>query len=167
MYIPRPAKRLFTVDDARNRDLGSNSDSATPQTRLFVECILAYGTASIGVRRYCTHSRFLCQSCKSKVCSSCGFKATEQWVSLQNHLLPDCNWQHITFTMPHLLWPFFNNNWPLFMPCLAPPPGPCSSGPANRAWRSAFSVRCILTVASLTSNRTFTCPSPTGAQYQT
>ncbi|CAK9887179.1 MAG: hypothetical protein XXXJIFNMEKO3_LKCDNKCA_00127 (plasmid) [Candidatus Erwinia impunctatus] len=21
--------------------------------------------------------------------------------------------QHITFTMPHLLWPFFNNNWPL------------------------------------------------------
>nr|WP_329957249.1 transposase [Izhakiella capsodis] len=23
-------------------------------------------------------------------------------------------WQHITFTMPHLLWPFFNNNWPLF-----------------------------------------------------
>nr|WP_245166553.1 transposase [Candidatus Erwinia dacicola] len=21
--------------------------------------------------------------------------------------------QHITFTMPHLLWPFFSNNWPL------------------------------------------------------
>lgn len=24
----------------------------------------------------------------------------------------DCDWQHITFTMPHVLWPFFNNNWP-------------------------------------------------------
>ncbi|BBJ69775.1 hypothetical protein ECC18A13_p10170 (plasmid) [Enterobacter sp. 18A13] len=31
----------------------------------------------------------------------------------QSHILPDCDWQHITFTMPHLLWPFFNNNWPL------------------------------------------------------
>ncbi|ENT7860483.1 transposase zinc-binding domain-containing protein [Salmonella enterica] len=29
----------------------------------------------------CSHSRFFCQSCKSKSCSSCGFKATEQWVS--------------------------------------------------------------------------------------
>ncbi|MED9357728.1 transposase, partial [Escherichia marmotae] len=36
-----------------------------------------------------------------------------QWVSQQSHILPDCDWQHITFTMPHLLWPFFNNNWPL------------------------------------------------------
>ncbi|WP_323113223.1 transposase, partial [Enterobacter bugandensis] len=33
--------------------------------------------------------------------------------SQQSHILPDCDWQHITFTMPHLLWPFFNNNWPL------------------------------------------------------
>ena len=31
----------------------------------------------------------------------------------QSHILPDCDWQHITFTMPHLLWPFLNNNWPL------------------------------------------------------
>nr|WP_249424228.1 hypothetical protein [Klebsiella aerogenes] len=34
-------------------------------------------------------------------------------MSQQSHILPDCDWQHITFTMPHLLWPFFNNNWPL------------------------------------------------------
>ncbi|MEN4170952.1 transposase [Serratia marcescens] len=73
----------------------------------------------MGVRRYCcaspdcTHARFFCQSCKSKACSSCGLKATEQWIVEQQHILPDCDWQHITFTMPHLLWPFFNNNWPL------------------------------------------------------
>lgn len=34
-------------------------------------------------------------------------------MSQQSHILPDCDWQHITFTMPHLLWPFFNNHWPL------------------------------------------------------
>ncbi|EKP2170939.1 transposase [Salmonella enterica] len=49
----------------------------------------------------------------SKACSCCGFKAMEQWVSQQSHILADCDWQHITFTMSHLLWPFFNNNWSL------------------------------------------------------
>jgi len=37
-------------------------------------------------------------------------KATEQWIAQQRHILPDYEWQHITLTMPHLLWPFFNNN---------------------------------------------------------
>lgn len=34
-------------------------------------------------------------------------------MSQQNHILPDCDWQHITFTMLQLLCPFFNNNWHL------------------------------------------------------
>nr|WP_233268292.1 transposase [Pantoea sp. BAV 3049] len=55
---------------------------------------------------------FFCQTCKSKACSSCGLKATEQWIAEQQHILPDFDRQHITFTMPHLLWPF-NNNCPL------------------------------------------------------
>jgi len=41
---------------------------------------------------------------ESRASSSYGLKATEQWIGEQ---------QHITFTMPHLPWPFFNNNWPL------------------------------------------------------
>jgi len=71
--------------------------------------MLACGTTAIGGKRYCcaspdcTHSRFFCQSCRSKACSACGFKATEQWVAQQSHILPDGDWQHITFTMPHLL----------------------------------------------------------------
>lgn len=40
-------------------------------------------------------------------------KATEQWIAEQQHILPDCDWQHVTFTMPQLLWPFFSDNWPL------------------------------------------------------
>lgn len=59
----------------------------------------------MGIRRSycespdCTHSRFFCQSCNSKACSSCGFKATEEWVSQQSHILSDSVWQYI----PHLL----------------------------------------------------------------
>ena len=105
MYIPRPAKLLFTVDDAWNRFLARFGDRVTPWTQLCIERMLACGTTAMGVRRYCcsspdcSHSRFFCQSCKSKACSACGFKATEQWVTQQSHILPDCDWQHITFYM--------------------------------------------------------------------
>jgi hypothetical protein len=81
--------------------------------------MLACGTCLMDVRRncraskHCTHARFFCQSCKSKASRSCGLKTTEQWIAEQQHILPDCDWQHITFTILHLLWPFFNNNWPL------------------------------------------------------
>ncbi|RDL12928.1 IS91 family transposase, partial [Serratia fonticola] len=119
MYIPRPAKLLFQHDHGWSKYLDKHGDTLSDWTKLAVERMLACGTCLMGVRRYCcassdcTHARFFCQSCKSKACSSCGFKATEQWIAEQQHILPDCDWQHITFTMPHLLWPFFNNNWPL------------------------------------------------------
>ena len=119
MYTPRPAKLLFRHDDGWGRFLEKHGDGISEWTKLSVERMLACGTCAMGVRRYdcasadCTHSRFFCQSCKSKACSSCGIKATEQWIAQQQHILPDCDWQHITFTMPHLLWPFFNDNWPL------------------------------------------------------
>ncbi|MEG5901558.1 hypothetical protein [Enterobacter bugandensis] len=44
MYIPRPAKLLFTVDDGWNRYLGSNGDSVSPWTRLCIESMLACGS---------------------------------------------------------------------------------------------------------------------------
>ncbi|WP_336298352.1 transposase zinc-binding domain-containing protein, partial [Providencia sp. PROV143] len=67
MYIPRPTKLLFQYDDGWNRS---------------VEKMLACSTCAMGVRRYCcsspecTHSRFFCQTCKSKACSACGLKGT-------------------------------------------------------------------------------------------
>ncbi|MEX9996895.1 IS91 family transposase [Providencia vermicola] len=115
MYIPRPAKLLFQYDDGWNRFIDNNP--VDEWQLLSVEKMLACSTCAMGVRRYCcsspecTHSRFFCQTCKSKACSACGLKGTEQWISQQRHILPDCEWQHITLTMPHLLWPFFNNNW--------------------------------------------------------
>lgn len=43
-------------------------------------------------------------------------KATEQWIAEQEHILPACEWQHITFTMPDKLWSLFANNWTLLNP---------------------------------------------------
>nr|WP_260250414.1 transposase zinc-binding domain-containing protein [Morganella morganii] len=64
MYIPRPAKLLFTINDGWNRHLEKHGDNVSLWTRLCVERMLACGTCAMGVRRYCcaspdcTHSRF-------------------------------------------------------------------------------------------------------------
>ena len=64
MYIPRPAKLLFTVNDAWNTFLEKFGDSVSPWTRLCVERMLSCGTTAMGVKRYCcsspgcTHTRF-------------------------------------------------------------------------------------------------------------
>lgn len=49
-------------------------------------------------------------SCKSRFCSSCGKKATDIWIQTKFNTLPQTKWQHITFTMDALLWPFFQVN---------------------------------------------------------
>ncbi|QBY46727.1 Transposase zinc-binding domain protein (plasmid) [Arsenophonus nasoniae] len=168
MYIPRPAKLLFTIDDGWNKFLEKYGDSVSSWTSLSVERMLACGTCAMGVRRYCcassdcSHSRFFCQSCKSKACSSCGFKATEQWLAQQVHILPDCDWQHITFTMPHLLWPFFNNNWPLLNALFRAATELCCSWLANRVSKLVFSVPCILMAGNSINIRMFMFPSLEG-----
>lgn len=84
MYIQRPAKLLFRHDDAWSRYLDKHGDTLRDWTKLSVKRMLACGTCAMGMRRYCcsspdcTHSRFLCQACKSKACSSCGLKGTKQ-----------------------------------------------------------------------------------------
>ena len=46
-------------------------------------------------------------SCKSRFCSSCGKKATDHWIQTAFNTLPDTIWQHITWTLPAQLQPFF------------------------------------------------------------
>lgn len=58
----------------------------------------------------CSHTKVVCFTCKSRFCSTCGKKATEQWIEKQNAVLPQCQWQHITFTMPERYWIFFLYN---------------------------------------------------------
>jgi hypothetical protein len=52
-------------------------------------------------------------SCKSRPCSSCGYRATTQWQRERWAALPDTLYKGITFTMPDVLWPFFRENPPL------------------------------------------------------
>ena len=61
----------------------------------------------------CTHVNHVPFTCKSRFCSSCGKKATEHWVQTQLSVLPACDYQHITFTMPREFWRLFKDNWPL------------------------------------------------------
>nr|WP_083264822.1 transposase zinc-binding domain-containing protein [Candidatus Erwinia dacicola] len=56
MYIPRPAKLLFTIDDGWNRYLEKHGDSVSQWTPLAVERMRACGTCAMGVRRYCCGS---------------------------------------------------------------------------------------------------------------
>lgn len=53
-------------------------------------------------------------SCKSRFCSSCGKKATDDWIKNRFNTLPDTTWQHITFTMPADFWVLFWYNRYLF-----------------------------------------------------
>lgn len=56
----------------------------------------------------CTHEKRSAFTCKNRVCNSCGRIATENWMEKQKAILPFCEWQHVTLTMPSELWPFFN-----------------------------------------------------------
>ncbi len=55
----------------------------------------------------CNHVKRVAHTCKCKACFSCGKKATELWIAKQNGILPNTEWQHITFTMPDVFWDFF------------------------------------------------------------
>lgn len=46
-------------------------------------------------------------TCKSRFCSSCGKKATDNWIENSFRTLPNTKWQHITLTIPSKLWDFF------------------------------------------------------------
>ncbi|WP_235657606.1 MULTISPECIES: IS91 family transposase, partial [Pseudomonas syringae group] len=115
-YKPRPLKNLFTAN-------GCWADllEAGGLRQIEVESIskmLACGTSILGVKHYtcgnehCPHVKYLCNTCHCRACPSCGKKATDQWIAVQNNRLPDCPWQHLVFTLPDTLWSlFFYNRW--------------------------------------------------------
>ena len=45
-----------------------------------------------------------------RYCPTCGKKRTDQWIENLRAILPQNEWQHITFTMPDDLWPIFQQN---------------------------------------------------------
>lgn len=62
----------------------------------------------------CDHQKIVKHTCKSRFCSSCGKKATEQWIEKNLNTLPKVPWQQITFTLPKELRELFWLNRDLF-----------------------------------------------------
>jgi hypothetical protein len=73
--------------------------------------VLACKTEILGFHSYkcddCGHDKKVPHTCKSRFCSSCGKKATEQWIQTNMNILPNVPWQHITFTLPQELRDLF------------------------------------------------------------
>lgn len=54
----------------------------------------------------------VCFRCKSRSCPHCGVKAGEIWIQYLLTLVPDGEWQHITFTLPCEFWLLiYHNRW--------------------------------------------------------
>jgi hypothetical protein len=69
-------------------------------------------TADLGAEVYATEKQelILYHTCKSRSCSSCGYRATVQWLRERWAALPNESYKGITFTMPDVLWPLFRDN---------------------------------------------------------
>lgn len=165
MYIPRPAKLLFTVDDGWNRYLGSNGDSITPWTRLCVERMLACGTAAMGVRRYCCASAdcptpaFSARAASQRPAAPAASKPRSSGCRSRATSSPTATGSTLPLPCPICYGRFLTTTGPYSTSFFRPPPGPCSAGHVSRAWKSASSAPCIPTAASSTSIRTFMSPS--------
>jgi len=87
--------------------------------------ILACCNKVLGFHKYtcskCGYEVIVPHSCKSRFCSICGKKATDNWIAQNMLILPKTTWQHITFTMPSQIWNLFWMNRNLFnvLPAIA------------------------------------------------
>lgn len=70
----------------------------------------------------CGNHRTIPHSCKSKLCSSCGKKASDQWIQTNLTELPQTTWQHITFTLPQEFRNFFWCNRTILFNAIFPIP---------------------------------------------
>lgn len=71
--------------------------------------MLVCRTAFLGYQLYvcnaCDRLKAVYHTCKSRFCSSCGKKATDNWIAKHLKLLPRTRYQHVTFTLPKELQP--------------------------------------------------------------
>lgn len=116
MHLDKPLRELFRRNHNWLTYLHNNKDTIRDVVVENVTKMMHCATSVYGSKHYtcsnpnCTHSKYIHQTCKSRACSSCGMKATEQWIQKQIHILPDCEYQHITFTLPNTIWQIFKHN---------------------------------------------------------
>lgn len=87
-------------------------DETRPAVRHAFRRGLECRTEALGAEVYSSENRelILYHTCKSRACPSCGYRASVQWLRERWAALPDVLYKGITFTMPNLLWPFFQDN---------------------------------------------------------
>ena len=106
-------KQILTSNGNWWRFYSANKDKIRAGILISIVKLLSCRNIVRGYHQYrcedpsCTHIKRIAHTCKCKACSSCGKKATELWIAKQNGILPDTEWQHITFTMPSVFWDFF------------------------------------------------------------
>ena len=113
-------RHVFQTDAIWWRFYQAHKDDIRPAVVDAMVKMFACGTPAMGGRSYrcenpdCPHVKHIPFTCHGKSCTTCGNKATAQWVSFQQATLPQTTWQHITFTFPSEFWPLFlANRWML------------------------------------------------------
>ena len=83
-----------------------------PDVREAFRKVLDCGTAALGAEVFASAqaTRVVYHTCKSRACPSCGYRATTLWQREQWRELPDIPYNHVTLTMPDVLWPIFQHN---------------------------------------------------------
>ena len=89
-----------------------DQDATRPAVRWAYRKALQCRTAELGAEVYASNNqeRIVWHTCKSRPCSSCGYRLTVKWQRERSAALPDVFYKGITFTMPDVLWPFFRDN---------------------------------------------------------
>jgi Putative transposase/Transposase zinc-binding domain len=87
-------------------------DETRPSVRSAFAKALQCRTLALGAEVFASENeeQVFCHTCKSRPCSSCGYRATLQWQRERWAALPDIAYKGITFTMPDVLWPLFGDN---------------------------------------------------------
>ena len=102
-----PLKRILTL--ARpNWDRPETRPAVREAFRKVLDC----GTAALGAEVFASahETRVVYHTCKSRACPSCGYRATTLWQREQWRELPDIPYNHVSLTMPDVLWPIFRQN---------------------------------------------------------
>ena len=87
-------------------------DGTRPAVRSAFGKALLCQTLELGAEVFASEheEQVFCHTCKSRPCSSCGYRATVRWQREWWAALPDVPYKGITFTMPDVLWPLFRDN---------------------------------------------------------
>lgn len=124
MRIKNIIKHIFLDNNNWKRFLEMFSHRIRKDIIVTIDKFLKCREIIIGYKHYkctngnCNFTKKIAFTCKCKACSSCGRKSIEIWMVDNTNMIPNTSWQHITFSMPDILWEFFWCNRHLFKPLI-------------------------------------------------